>query len=394
MRRSPLTILCLTVFVDLLGFGIILPILPFYAQSFGATGLWVGALLAAYSAAQFVGASALGRLSDRVGRRPVLLLSLAGSAISLTLTGFANSLALLLAGRALAGLFGGSITTAQAYMADVSKPEERTKYMGLLGASIGMGFVFGPAIGAGLSRYGFGTAAFVAAGLAAANLVFAFIALPESRPAFEATRMVERLARPGFLQALRHPSIGRILASTFLTTFAFVSMEATFALFEEKRIGLDAGGLGLIFTYVGILIAIVQGGIIGRLNARFGERALAAAGSVTMGLALLAIPLAPAVIGFHIAILGLLAIGQGLVTPTLSSLLSREAGLDQQGGTLGFGQSLSAGARGIGPLVAGALFDRGIGLPYFTGAVLVLAAAWLMGQRVRQPADAVATTAE
>lgn len=385
-RPSPLLIVYLTVFIDLLGFGIILPILPFYAQQYGATGVWVGALLTAYSATQFVGAAFLGRLSDRIGRRPVLLLSLLGSTLSLILTGLANSLALLLLGRALAGLFGGSIATAQAYIADTTPPSQRAKYMGLLGASIGMGFVFGPAIGAGLAGFGFGTAAFAAAGLAGANLVFAFFALPESRRADQASQRAQ-LSLGQLAKALRHPSIGRILIATFLVTFAFVSMEATAALLGEQRFGLNAASLGIGFTFIGLVMVIVQGGLIGRVSARYGEQAVAAAGAVVMGLALAIIPFAPSLaLAAFVAVF--LAVGQGLVSPTLSTLLSREASANEQGGTLGIGQSLAALARAVGPLVAGWLFDQGGALPFVFGALLALVAAWTIRHRVPLPTDA------
>lgn len=378
MRRSPLLVVYLTVFIDLLGFGIILPALPYYAVSFGATGLWVGALLTAYSAAQFVGAPLLGRLSDRVGRRPVILASLAGSAISLTVTGLAGSLLLLLLARALAGLFGGSIAAAQAYIADVTRPEERARFMGLLGAAIGMGFVLGPAIGAALSPYGFGTAAFVAAGLAAANLAFGALTLAESLPLEQRHGEQARRRRISLVTALRQPSIGRLLAATFLTTFAFVGMEATFALFGQQRYGLETASLGLIFTYVGIVIVIVQGGLVGRIARRFGERPAAVAGAVLLGLSLAVLPLA-GTLPLALAALGALAAGQGLVTPMLSALLSHESEAGEQGATLGLGQSLAAGARAVGPLAAGWLFDLHPALPYLTGAALTLAVAGLLG---------------
>ena len=392
MRRSPLLIIYMTVFLDLLGFGIILPLLPFYAEQFGATGIWVGALLTAYSAAQIVGAAFLGRLSDRVGRRPVLLLSLLGSALSLTVTGFAGSLLVLLAGRALAGLFGGSIGTAQAYIADLTKPEERAKYMGLLGASIGMGFVLGPAIGAALSQFGFGTAAFVAAALCFANFVFAVLRLPESRQPGATLRPRASLTLTNFVDALQHPSVGRILISTFLVTFAFVGMEATAALFGEHRLGLTSSGLGIGFAFIGVIIVVVQGGLIGRLVKRYGERTIAATGGVLMAVALLLIPLIPGLV-FAAVVVAVLAVGQGLSSPTLSTLLSREADADEQGGTLGMGQSLSALARAVGPLVAGALFDLGEGLPFYLGAVLCLIAAWQIRSYVVLPKES-ATPAE
>ena len=389
MKPSPLLVVYLTVFLDLLGFGIILPLLPFYAERFGATGVWVGALLTAYSAAQFVGAPILGRLSDRFGRRPIILLSLAGSAISLTLTGLADSLLLLLVARALAGLFGGSISSAQAYIADVTPPEQRAKYMGLLGASIGMGFIFGPGLGAGLSGFGFGAAAFAAAALAAANWLFAFLKLAESRDLSRIPAPSARLNLATFVEALQHPAIGRILGTTFLTTMAFVGMEATFALFGERRYGLNSRDLGLVFVYVGVVIALVQGGLIGRLNHAYGERRLAIAGAVLMCASLLGLPLAPALLP-GMVVLGVLALGQGLASPTLSSLLSQETDADEQGGILGIGQSLSALARAIGPLLAGWLFDRGEATPYIVGAALAILGAWLLiGAATRQHIAAV-----
>lgn len=376
--KPGLPVVYLTVFVDLVGFGLILPQLPYYAERFGATGIWVGAILTAYSAAQLVGASLLGRLSDRVGRRPVLLMSLAGSASSFLVCGLAGSLWLLLLARALAGLFGGSIAAAQAYIADVTAPEERARYMGLLGASIGLGFVFGPALGSGLARFGFGAAAFAAAGLAALNLAFAFFRLPETRGKDERRHAHSHLDWSNLLDALHHPSIGRLLAATFLSTLAFVAMETTFALLGEARFGLDASRLGLVFAYVGVVMVVVQGGLVGRLAPRFGERALATAGALVMAASLGALPLAPS-LGAALGVLAGLAIGQGLTTPMLATLLSRAADADEQGGTLGLGQSLAAAARAAGPIGAGWLYDRAIGAPYAASAAVMVVAALLVG---------------
>ena len=357
--KPGLPVVYFTVFIDLVGFGIILPQLPYYAEAFGATGVWVGAILTAYSAAQLVGASRLGRLSDRFGRRPILLMSLAGSAASLLLSGLAGSLWLLLVARALAGLFGGSIAAAQAYIADVTTPGERAKYMGLLGASIGLGFVFGPALGSFLARFGFGAAAFAAAGLAAANLLFAFFRLPETRGVEARRRAHARVDWSNFTDALHHPTIGRLLAATFLSTLAFVAMEATFALLGEARLGLGANRLGFVFAYVGVVMVIVQGGLIGRLAPRFGERALATAGAFVMAASLGALPLAPSIWLALVPLAGL-AVGQGLTTPMLSTLLSRATDADEQGGTLGLGQSFAAAARAVGPIGAGWLYDRSV----------------------------------
>lgn len=217
MRRSSLVVVYSTVFVDLLGFGIILPILPFYAERFGAEGFRVGAVLTAYSGAQLISAFFLGRLSDRIGRRPVLLASLVGSAVSLALTGLAGSLAVLLASRVLAGAFGGSIPTAQAYIADATDPGERTKYLGMLGAAIGMGFVFGPAIVAGLSGFGFSTAAFAASAIAAASFLFGLFNLPETR--VEGCRAARRPASAtAVLESRRQPAIGPLIAGWLFDT--------------------------------------------------------------------------------------------------------------------------------------------------------------------------------
>jgi len=378
LLKPGLPVVYFTVFIDLVGFGIILPQLPYYAEAFGATGVWVGALLTAYSAAQFLGASLLGRLSDRIGRRPVLLASLAGSAASLVLSGLATSLVTLVLARALAGLFGGSIAAAQAYVADSTTPKERARYMGFLGASIGLGFVLGPALGAGLARYGFGTAAFVAAGLAAANLVFGLFNLPETNGPDRRDIAPSRPDLSHLLAALRHPSMGRLLGATFFATLAFVAMEATFALLGEHRFGLDPSRLGFVFTYVGVVIVVVQGGLVGPLAARFGERTLAVAGALLMAIGLGVLPLAPGLPG-ALAALGLLAAGQGLTSPILSTLLSRAADEDEQGGTLGLGQSLAAAARAVGPLGAGWLFDRAMVAPYAVAAVAMLLAAFLVG---------------
>ncbi|HEX5414253.1 MAG TPA: MFS transporter [Chloroflexota bacterium] len=387
MQRSSLLVVYLTVFVDLLGFGIILPILPFYAERFGADGFWVGAVLTAYSGAQFIAAFFLGRVSDRIGRRPVLLASLAGSAISLALTGLAGSLVVLLASRVLAGAFGGSIATAQAYIADSTDESNRTKYLGMLGATIGMGFVFGPAIGAGLSGFGFSAAAFAAAALAAANLVFGFFKLPETRPTWARWTPRPSPARAA-LESLCHPTIRPALAAIFLATTAFAGMEATFALLGQERFGLDAGGMGLIFTLVGVVIAIVQGGLVGRLNAALGERRLALTGAGLMAVGLLVLPFMPT-LAVCILALGVLAVGQGFVSPTLPSLLSLATSAGEQGETLGIGQSASAAARAVGPLIAGWLFDLGPALPYIVGAVLIVVAAGCIGQIYVAPRETV-----
>jgi DHA1 family tetracycline resistance protein-like MFS transporter len=366
-----------TVFIDLLGFGIILPSLPFFAKEYGATGTWVGAIVTAYSAAQFLGAPILGRISDRVGRRPVLLLSLVGSTISLALSGMADGLWLLLGARALAGLFGGSISTAQACVADLTTPAQRGRAMGLLGASIGLGFVFGPALGALLGHAGFAVAAFTAAGLAAGNALLAFFVLPETRR----EGMRQGHSRPG-LQATAHAfrvsSLRVLLGATFLTTFGFVAMEATFALLAEQRFGLDAHDLGLSFAFAGVVMVVVQGGLVGRAALRFGERRVALSGALLMALGLVLLPFVGR-LGLSLGALGVLSAGQGLAGPMLSTLISRLSADGEQGSTLGLGQAAAAAARAVGPLAAGAIYDFAPWSPYVLSALLCLVTAGLVG---------------
>lgn len=379
-ERASLAIVYFTVFLDLLGFGLILPFLPYYALELGATGLGLGLLLTSYSLAQLCGASILGRLSDRQGRRPILLLSLGGAALGMVLSGLAQTLVTLCLARALAGLFGGSIATAQAYIADVTTRDERARFMGFLGASIGLGFVVGPALGVGLLALGFGfaEAAFSAAGLATANLCWAILRLRES---WQGDRLSEhrRGSWHDLRQALGRADLRYILGATFFTTYAFVSMETTFAPLGEHKYGMDERGFGLILVFIGVIIILIQGGLIGRLTKRFEVRPIAAAGGALMGLSLILLPWMPNLTLAAIALAGLAA-GQGLASPTLSSLLSLASGAGEQGRVLGLGQSLSAAARAFGPLLAGLLFDLHQAAPFVMGGFLALLAGILLAK--------------
>lgn len=371
-RKAGLAAVYATVFLDLLGFGIIIPLMPYAARTFGASGLMLGALMTAYSAAQFVGAPIMGRLSDRYGRRPVILTTLAGSVAAMTLMGVADGLGLIFLARLGAGLCGGSISAAQAYVADVTAPAERAKFMGLLGASIGMGFVFGPALGAALADYGFSGAAFVAAGLAAANWAFAYVKLKE--PVRDPAATSARKASVGALfEALGRTTIRPILIAGFLVTFGMVAMEATFALLAADRFAVDARTLGLLFTLSGVVVALVQGGLIGRLSKQFGEGKLAVTGPIIMAAGLAAIGMAPTLAG-AVAALCVMAFGQAMAAPALTSLLSLNADANEQGSVIGLGQGMSALARAVGPLVAGALYDQHVSWPYWSGAAAALLA--------------------
>ncbi|MEX2431170.1 MAG: MFS transporter [Dehalococcoidia bacterium] len=384
LRRSPLAIIYFTVFIDLMGFGIILPQLPFHVVELGATGLGVGATLTAYSGGQFISAPILGRLSDRFGRRPVILATLLGSGVSMAASGFAPTLALLIGSRALAGAFGGSVAPAQAYIADSTEPQERARYMAGIGAAIGMGLVFGPVIGALLSPLGFGAAAFAAAGMALANGVFAYFKLPESN----LHRQARSHITPGWLmETVRRPNLALIFAAAFLAMFAFVGMEATFALLGEAQHGLTPLELGVVLAYIGVLVAVTQLKLVGPINARIGERRMAAGGALLIGTGLVLLPVAPA-LWAAATLLGVVAIGQGLLNPGLVTLTSLAAAPGSQGGTLGLGQSFAAAARVAGPVTAGWLFDVDHALSYLIGGVAALAAVALLASLKGLPSTA------
>jgi DHA1 family tetracycline resistance protein-like MFS transporter len=407
MRRSATVAVCLAVFVDMLGFGIILPSLPLHAAGLGGGGVWVGALLTAYAAAQFVAAPVLGTLSDRYGRRRLLLLSLAGSAISLTVTGLAGSLWVLLLARIVAGGFGGATAVGQAYALDLSTVRHRTRSLGLVGASIGLGFVFGPAVGAGLANAGIGFAGtcYAAAAIAAANLLLGLLVLPGPHRLAElkalepdpdepprptrwerrkAARVADRSGRLAVLKAgLARPELRPLLLSTFAVTFAFVGMETTFALLARDRFGLGPAGLGVVFTSVGVVMVLVQGGLVGRLVDRHGETTVAMSGAVLLAAGLLVAPFGPDWLAY--AALGAVAAGQGLLSPTQAALISRDGGR-HVGGVLGIGQSAAAAARAVGPLVAGVAFDLLPSAPYLLGAALSLLAVGLLSTVRPRPA--------
>lgn len=364
------------VFLDLLGFGIILPFLPYYADALGARGFELGLLFTAYSLAQLFGAAFLGRASDRWGRRPVLILSLAGSAIGMVLSGLAGTLFALCMARAIAGLFGGSIAIAQAYVADVTDVEERPKFMGLVGACIGLGFVFGPALGALFKSMGqgFREVAFTAAALAVINLLLALWRLDETS---HRSSSEGRYSPTAWLAAFRRPRLPQVLTARFLTTCAFVGMETTFAYLLRDRFALGEFQFGLILTFLGVVLIIVQGGLIGPLTRRFSSQWVACAGAIIMAVSLFAIPFSATLTVMLVAVAGL-AVSQGLLTPTLSALTSQLASAAEQGTVLGVGQSLAACARAIGPLVAGALYDLQGGWPYLFGALLAAVAGGLI----------------
>ena len=385
--RRATAVLFLIVVVDLIGFGIIIPLLPFYAQHYQATPDVVTLVMATYSLTQFVAAPLWGRLSDRVGRRPVLILSLIGTVASYLWLAFANSLWMLFAARALGGIMAGSISAAFAYIADITTPEDRARGMGLIGAAFGLGFIAGPAIGGILAgpdpaNADYQSPALVAAGLSTIALAIAFFTLqeslsPETRALLASRDRNERRAL--LRQAFRRPDVRTAIGLSFLATFVFAGMETTFAMWSERTFGWGPQQNGYVFALVGVLSVVIQGGLVGRLARRIGERALVIQGAVALAVGLAMLPFCRTVPLLLLDIV-VLAYGFSVITPALNSLLSRSISHDQQGMLMGVGRSASILARVVGPAWAGFLFAQwGKDIPYFTGAVvMVFVLAWAL----------------
>jgi len=362
MKRSPLVVIFTTVFIDLVGFGIVIPVLPYYAEGsrFNAGPRTIGILVASYSIMQLIFSPVLGRLSDKHGRRPVLLISIIGTGVGFLILGFATTLWMLFLGRILDGITGGNISTAQAYVADITTPEDRAKGMGLLGAAFGLGFMFGPAIGGILSRWGVGVPFLFAAGLCFANALLLYFTLPETVTADHPARTSAARGRgwSQLLESLKQPRLGFILSIYFLFIVAFSIMTTTFSLYTMFRFGYDAQYNGYLFAYVGLLAVIVQGGLIGRLVKRFGELPLVVVGALFFAGSLFVIPFVGPGRGGLLALLiggGIFSLGNSLSTPSLTSLASKSVGPAEQGSALGVMQSVASLARAVGPLIAAVL---------------------------------------
>jgi MFS transporter, DHA1 family, tetracycline resistance protein len=379
-NRSALGLLFLVVFVDLLGFGMVIPVMPLYAERLGASEATTGWLSTGYSLMQFVFAPVWGGLSDRIGRRPVLLLSIAMTAVGFFGYALAPSFGWLLASRLFAGAATANIAIAQAYVADVTPPEGRAKGMGLIGAAFGLGFVLGPAIGGLLSAHSLATPGFAAAGLSLLNLFGALLLLPE--PA-ERSATVRRGRIAALWEEMHKPGIRRLLAIYLLTVLAFSAMEATYSFLVQQRFGLADRHVAWVFAYIGVIVVIVQGGLIGPLTRRLGEKRLLVAGVLLQGIALAWLPFAQGLAGL-LAATAPLAVGSGLSSPAISSLISRFSRAEDQGGTLGIGQSAAAVGRIVGPLSGTWSFSRWQAAPYLAGAALMGVAA-LIGATVRGP---------
>ncbi|MDT5061864.1 MAG: transporter, family, tetracycline resistance protein [Acidobacteriota bacterium] len=368
MKRSPLLVIFVTVFIDLVGFGIVIPVLPYYVEGtkFHASAPVVGLLFASYSAMQLIFTPILGRLSDRYGRRPILLYSLLGTCLGFLILGFATTLWMLFVGRIVDGISGGNISTAQAYIADITTPENRAKGMGMIGAAFGLGFTLGPAIGGILSKWGISVPFIFAGCMAFANAILLYFTLPETITPDHPARVSAATGRwTQLLAALKQRRLAFILAIYFLFITAFSIMTTSFALFTMYRFGYDAAHNGYLFMYVGILGVVIQGGLIGRLVKAFGELPLVLVGALLFALSLFVIPFAGPNTGLLMLLTvgGLFAVGNSLATPSLQTLASKSVGAGEQGGVLGVTQAAASLARVVGPLIQAALIYSALKTP-------------------------------
>ena len=363
---APLAIILVTVFIDLIGFGMVIPILPFYAVMFQATPLEIGFLQSIYSWMQFFFAPVLGRLSDRFGRRPVLLFSLLGSAAGYFVLGLAETLAVVFVGRVVSGITGASISTAQAYIADVTSRENRAKGMGLFGATFGLGFILGPAMAGVLSKFGVHVPFYFAAVLSLVNAVALYFFLPETVkkgiPGMaEKSRSSNRLA--ALFDSLKEREFRVVNLLYFLLIMAFSIMTYAFVLFTAYRYGYNAEQNGYLFTFVGVISVIGQGLLFGRLVRRFGEATLTSIGCSLMVVSLFAFPfLGPQFGGLWLllATCAVLSIGNSFASPSLTSLGSKISSEERQGSSLGIMQSGASLARAIGPMLGGFLLNNAV----------------------------------
>ena len=388
MKQTGLATLFLVVFIDLLGFGLILPMLPFVADTFHATPLQIGMLSATYSFFQLLASPIIGRLSDRYGRRKLLFISQVGTMFSFILMGTADSLAMLFVSRVLDGITGGNITIAQAYIADSTTPKDRAKGMGMLGAAFGIGFIFGPALGGFLSQWGFAVPAFFAASLAGIAALSSLFFLKETVDTKKAAKRVKKSF--GFAQltaALLTPVLGLLIGVFFLINVAFSAMQGTFALWTLHTYGWGATQTGYLFAYIGVLSAVFQLFVLPRVVKVFGEKAVFKASLPILAFGLFGISLSVH-LGILLVTTGLLVLGNSLANPTIQSLASENVDKEEYGGTLGFLQSSASLGRILGPLLGGYLYGAvSKDAPFVLGGTVVMAAYFVVVRYL--PADSV-----
>ena len=371
-NKKALTIIFVTVFIDLLGFGILIPILPTFASGeIGISDFGIGVIVAIYSLMQFLFNPIIGKISDRVGRRPVILVTLLFTSISYIVFAFSTTFLILFASRLLAGIGGSNIGSAQAYIADVTEKTDRAKGMGMIGAAFGLGFVFGPIMGGILSEYGYQYVGFVSAGFSFLAFIFAFLFLPESvkekKPMKGFTLKFDRLDE--FKSIIKLPNVGIFIFLFFIIIFSVANIYGTFALLGQKYYGFTDLQNGYLFGIIGIAGTIIQGGLIRKISVIWSEKTIIIFGLIFLMFGLGLLPYGLNFTGVAIVSI-ILAVGTGVLQPTLISLVSKYSPEDRQGAILGFNQSIASLARVLGPLWGGFAFQAlGYEAPFVTGGV-------------------------
>lgn len=375
MRKASLSVIFITVFIDLMGFGILIPILPTFAtKELGMTDFEIGIVIAIYSLVQFLFNPILGKISDKVGRRPVILVSLLLTVVSYIIFSYSTTFLILLFSRLLAGFGGSNIGVAQAYIADVTTKEERSKGMGLIGAAFGLGFVFGPIAGGFLSKYGYDIAGFGAAGFSLLAFLFAFFALPESNLERTQSKKFEvKLFDFDFtLTTLKRPVLGTMIMLFFIIVFSMANIYGTFSLIGYKVYRFSDQEIGYLLGITGLIGAIIQGGAIRYLAKKFNDKTLILSGTIFMTFGLGLIPYGQNFLGVAIVV-SILGTGTGLLQPTILSMVSKFSPDHEQGAILGLNQSMSSLARVLGPLWGGFSYEFfGYEAPFLTGAIFTL----------------------
>ena len=375
MNKKLLSSILLVVFIDLLGFSLILPLLPYYAETFHANAFVTGLLVASYAVAQFIGAPLLGRLSDRYGRRPILLASIFGTFLGFILLGVANALWILFAARIMDGITGGNLSIAQAYISDVTDAKNRAKGLGLIGAAFGLGFIIGPVTGGFLSQWGYAVPAFAAAAMSFINLALIFFWLPESLTAEKRAEMTYKkptVTLGALFVALKRPFSGSLLISRFFFGVAFAIFQTIFSLYALTKFNLTAAQTGYVLTYVGVLSVITQGYVVGRITNIFREDILIVACVALMAISMVGWALARSVLVLLI-ILAPTSFAGGILNTLLSSTLTKAVTLQEIGGILGFSASIDSSTRIIAPILGGALLQQlGTWAPGAFGALVMV----------------------
>ncbi|AHF07087.1 MFS transporter [Desulfitobacterium metallireducens] len=376
----PMIIIVLIQFFVMVGFGIVIPILPYLVQDLGGNALSLGIFMSAYSIMQFFFAPFWGRLSDRIGRRPVLLIGISGYGLTFIFFGMIHNLWLLIAVRALSGMVSSAtLPTSMAYLADITEGADRSKSMGMIGAAMGLGMVFGPALGGWLGHYSFSTPFFVAGALALAILPFAWSFLPET---LQKSSAASSKKIPHFSFEIAKDPLFALYIFNFIISFSMAMFETTFAMLAAVKVGFGPKEMGTTFTILGIFGVIVQGGLIGKLVKRFGDANLVKAGAYFCAIGLIFILIAPNAIALIIATI-LFMVGNSLMSPTSSALVTKQ-GNQSQGASLGLFQSFASLGRILGPIIGGALYGLSIGLPYVSGSLLLLGTVLIAGRKLNR----------